>query len=167
MPTRTWWMVTGLALSCAALAGGDPHQLPEKIAPPSRIPDAVSETLQPHGVPVATAGMPREVRRAVVVDAARRFEVAENAVVLSAAEQVTWADGSLGCPQPGRMYTQALVPGYRVTATTPAGRMRYHTDTRGQVATCAQPAARASPPGTRGTGAQPHTQPPVVSPPDR
>ena len=33
--------------------------------------------------------------------------------VLSA-EAVTWSDGSLGCPEPGMMYTQALVPGYRV-----------------------------------------------------
>jgi hypothetical protein len=30
-------------------------------------------------------------------------------------EPVTWPDGSLGCPDPGMMYTQALVEGYRVT----------------------------------------------------
>ena len=166
--TRTsWWVVMGLALGFTARAGGDPQQLPEKIAPPSRIPDAVSDSLQPRGTPVATAQMPREVRRAVVADAARRFEVAESAVVLSAAEQVTWGDGSLGCPEPGRMYTQALVPGYRVTATTPAGRMRYHTDSRGQVAACAHPRPRASHPGSSGTGAEPRTQPPVRTPPDR
>ncbi len=27
-------------------------------------------------------------------------------------EYVTWNDGSLGCPMPGKNYTQALVPGY-------------------------------------------------------
>ena len=55
------------------------------------------------GEPVTTAAtsVPREVRRAVVADAARRFKVAESAVVLTQAEQVTWNDGSLGCPQPG------------------------------------------------------------------
>jgi hypothetical protein len=156
-------LLCGLWLGLAARAGGDPHQLPEKIAPPSRIPDPASDPLQPRGVPVATAAMPREVRRAVVADAARRFEVAESAVVLSAAEQVSWSDGSLGCPEPGRMYTQALVPGYRVTATTPMGRMRYHTDSRGQVVTCAQPRPRASSPGA---GVEPRTQP-LRPPPDR
>ena len=25
--------------------------------------------------------------------------------------EVTWRDGSIGCPKPGFMYTQALVPG--------------------------------------------------------
>ena len=29
-------------------------------------------------------------------------------------ESVTWSDGSLGCPEPGMMYTQALVRGHRI-----------------------------------------------------
>lgn len=36
------------------------------------------------------------------------------AIEVLAHEQVTWRDGSLGCPQPGRFYTQALVEGYRI-----------------------------------------------------
>lgn len=28
------------------------------------------------------------------------------------AERVEWNDGSLGCPEPGQMYTQAILPGY-------------------------------------------------------
>ena len=35
-------------------------------------------------------------------------------LVVESAEEVTFSDGSLGCPQPGMMYTQALVDGYRV-----------------------------------------------------
>jgi hypothetical protein len=82
------------------------------------------------------ASLPRETRRAVAADAARRFKVAESAVVLTRAEQVTWSDGSLGCTEPGRMYTQALVPGYRLIAKTTGGELVYHTDQRGQVVTC-------------------------------
>lgn len=37
-----------------------------------------------------------------------------SAIEVVAHEQVTWRDGSLGCPQPGRFYTQALVGGYRI-----------------------------------------------------
>jgi len=118
---------------------------------------------------VNTANMPRLVRRAVVADAARRFQVAESAVVLGSAEQVTWGDGSLGCPQPGRSYTQMLVEGYRVTATTAAGRMLYHTDTRGNVVTCSLAVRQPQPPddAARGTGAEPRTQPPAKDAPDR
>ena len=79
--------------------------------------------------------MPRDVRRAVVADAARRFKVPESAVVLTHAEQLTWSDGSLGCPEPGQFYTQMLVPGFRVVAKTSAGEL-YHTDARGNVKTC-------------------------------
>ena len=29
-------------------------------------------------------------------------------------EEKLWPDGSLGCPQPGMVYSQAMVPGYHV-----------------------------------------------------
>jgi hypothetical protein len=80
--------------------------------------------------------VPREVRRAVVADAARRFEVAENMVVLASAERLTWNDASLGCPVPGMNYTQALVPGFRIVAKTASGAFVYHTDAAGNFATC-------------------------------
>ena len=127
-----------------AQAGGTPpNEVPKdvststgRISPPKRLPAPVEEAVQPAGEILNTASMPREVRRAVVADAAKRFRVAESAVVLTGAEQVTWGDGSLGCPQPGMAYTQALVPGYRVTAKTAAGQFVYHTDERGNVVTC-------------------------------
>jgi hypothetical protein len=128
---------------------------PTGVAPPTRIPDAPKETAAPAGETVTGASVPREVRRAVVADAARRFQVAESAVVLSRAEQVTWNDGSLGCPQPGQMYTQMLVSGYRIIATTSAGQMEYHTDSHGFVVTCGGGAVAGS------------VQPPAGSAPDR
>ncbi|HEV7609575.1 MAG TPA: hypothetical protein VGO61_19720 [Steroidobacteraceae bacterium] len=105
------------------------------IAPPTRIPDAPPPAEQA-GNPIATVAVPRTVRHAVVADAARRFRVGESAVVLVRAEQITWNDGSLGCPQPGQMYAQSLVPGFRVVAKTSEGEFLYHTDSRGQVLVC-------------------------------
>jgi hypothetical protein len=35
-------------------------------------------------------------------------------LAVEGAEAVTWPDGSLGCPEPGMMYTQVLVDGYWV-----------------------------------------------------
>jgi hypothetical protein len=116
----------------------EPAATPRGIAPPTRLPDPAPPA-SAAGEPVVTATMPREVRRAVVADAARRFKVAETAVVLARAEKLTWSDGSLGCPQPGQMYSQALVPGFRVVAKTSEGDLVYHTDTRGQAVVCAPP----------------------------
>ena len=161
---RVGYLLAGALSLCVLAHAGEPSLPPRQIAPPKRIPDVDSgiavEITQPTGEPVSTASMPRAVRLAVVADAAKRFQVAEDAVVLASAEQVTWGDGSMGCPQPGRSYTQMLVPGFRVTASTTAGRMLYHTDTRGNVVTCGFPVPH-------GTGVEPRTQLPVKSAPDR
>jgi hypothetical protein len=160
---RVWCLLAG-ALALCLLARAEESAPPSaQTMPPKRIPrvvpDATLESAQPAGEPVTSSTMPQAVRRAVVVDAARRFQVAEDAVVLVSAEQVTWNDGSLGCPQPGASYTQNLVPGYRVTATTAAGRLLYHTDMRGKVMTCGL--------SVRPMGVEPRTQPPARDTPDR
>ena len=143
-------------LICGALAVALPACAAEKpprrepapltgVAPPTRIPDAIDVDRQPAGEPVAISKVPRSLRRAVVADAAKRFNVAHSAVVLSRAEKVTWSDASLGCPEHGQMYAQALVPGFRLEARAQAGLLVYHTDQDLRAVTCAamamQPAA--------------------------
>jgi hypothetical protein len=120
-------------LAAACVSGEQKRATPR--APPVRIP-APALNGQPEGQPVATTAIPAGLRRAVVADAAGRFKVAESAVVLTRAEQVTWPDGSLGCPEPGMMYTQSLVPGFRVVAKTVAGELLYHTDQVGNLRNC-------------------------------
>jgi hypothetical protein len=117
------------------------------VAPPTRIPDVVQAPTVPPGDTVALAELPRELRRIVVADAARRFGVQESAVVLARAERVTWNDGALGCPQPGMSYIQALVPGYRVVARTADRELIYHTDESRHALACAQASPRTHPPG--------------------
>jgi len=124
-----------LVVAPAVEAGADTPGTPRTVAPPKRIP-YVQQPSVPVGVPVNTAQVPREVRRAVVADAAKRFGVSTNAVVIARAEQVTWSNGSLGCPEPGRMYTQALVPGFRLVASTSEGALEYHSDGQGRIVTC-------------------------------
>ena len=152
-----------LLLASPAFAGGTPSP-PTRAAtgeaPPRRIPLPVERSSTPAGEPVPIASVPARVRRAVVADAARRFQVDESAVVLVRAEQVTFPDGSLGCPEPGRMYTQALVPGYRLVARSALGESRYHADSRGNLATC-EPAPGQSPrDAIRKRATEPVTQPP-------
>jgi hypothetical protein len=49
-----------------------------------------------------------------LVDLARRLKVPEDQIEVLEVEKVSWPDGSLGCPQPDVMYTQALVEGHRI-----------------------------------------------------
>jgi len=81
---------------------------------------------------------------AAAQDAARRtqLEPAQLRVVL--AEAVTWPDGSLGCPQPGREYSQVLVAGYRIRIIAGDSTLEYHASQRGQPFFC--PAQRIQEP---------------------
>lgn len=127
-----------VAVFAAGAAGAQEAKPPPRvIAPPTRIPNPEDTTMLPEGKPVSTTAVPRTVRRAVVADAAKRFKVAESAVVLTRAEQLDWPDASLGCPEPGKVYTQMLVLGFRVVAKTTEGEMLYHTDTQGTARNCA------------------------------
>ena len=140
------------------------------IAPPTRIPDPIGAVPAPAGVPVASAALPREVRRAVVADAAQTLQGSRaHQVVLVRAEQVTWSDGSLGCPEPGRQYAQMLVPGFRVVAKTASGERVYHTDSRAVAVSCTpatvEPDARLADKPVKGN--VPRTWPPPPAPPDR
>jgi hypothetical protein len=139
---RSLAILVGCALAAwvasAALAGDGTLT---GIAPPTRIPTIPLAVPTPRGTPVTTSAIPRAVRRAVVTDAALRFNVATNEVVLTRAEQVTWPDASLGCPEPGRSYAQMQVAGFRVVAMATAGDFLYHTDALGSIVLCAPPAA--------------------------
>jgi hypothetical protein len=80
---------------------------------------------------------PESLLREIRADAARRggVDVAATAIVTS--DAVTWRDGSLGCPAPGMMYTQALVPGWRVRIAAGGTTWEYHADRRGRWSWCA------------------------------
>lgn len=42
-------------------------------------------------------------------------------------EAVTWPDGSLGCPEPGMMYTQVLIEGAKIVLQAGDQQFEYHT----------------------------------------
>jgi hypothetical protein len=147
-----------------AACGGEQPAVKTGIAPPTRIP-AGAVPAGPAGVAVPAASIPRQVRRAVVADAAMRFKVAESAVVVTQAERVTWSDASLGCPEPGQMYAQTMVDGFRVVATTVAGSLTYNTDGGGKVVNCGparRPGVRSATPPMMDT--EPRPYPPPASP---
>jgi hypothetical protein len=88
-----------------------------------------------------TGAVPSDLVDAITDDAAERANVQPEEVAVLSAESVTWSDGSLGCPEPGMMYTQALVPGYRVVVEAGGTQMSFHASERGDFRFCANPNA--------------------------
>jgi len=84
------------------------------------------------------------VTEAVLADAAMRIGADIASLKVESAAAVTWADGSLGCPQPGMSYTMALVPGYRIKVRAGEQLLDYHASRRGYFVLC--PAGRAEEP---------------------
>ena len=97
--------------------------------------------MQPAAVPPA----PAPPVQAALDDAAHSTGFAPASLKVSSVEKVTWLDGSLGCPEPGLMYTQALVAGYRIRIDAGGKTLDYHADKRGTLVLC--PAERAAEPG--------------------
>jgi hypothetical protein len=82
------------------------------------------------------------VTEAALADAARHTGLGRAELKVLSTEDVTWSDGSLGCPRPGMMYTQALVPGYRVRIEAGGRVLDYHAGRSGQPTLCPAGLAR-------------------------
>jgi hypothetical protein len=59
-------------------------------------------------------------------DLARHLGIPRERIEVVSDEDVTWSDGSIGCPEPGMNYTQATVPGYLVVLAVDDTTHRYH-----------------------------------------
>ncbi len=97
--------------------------------------------------PPGTRVTAEAIAAAVRADAAQMLQLADAATLSVAVESVTWSDGSLGCPQPGMMYTQALVPGWRVIVGDGRTSLRYHASANGAWVRCPAGSARDPLPG--------------------
>ena len=62
-----------------------------------------------------------------------------SAVTIVEAKAETFPDGSLGCPEPGMMYTQALVDGYRVIVEANGTQLDYRGSAPGKFRICENP----------------------------
>jgi len=85
-------------------------------------PDAPSATESRMSLPEALKPFVDQA----AADLAARMDVPVARIKTLEAEYVTWGDGALGCPEPGMMYTQALVPGYLIVLGLHDREYRYH-----------------------------------------
>lgn len=71
-----------------------------------------------------------------VRDLAQRLGVQEDSIGTAAVRQVSWRSGALGCPSPGKSYTQALVPGLLILLQVGEEAYGYHAAEGGQPFYC-------------------------------
>ena len=94
----------------------------------------------PSGTP---ASVPAAKLQAIHTDLAGRG-VATDQVQVVSAEQVTFSDGSLGCPSPGVQYTQAQVDGMRIVVQAQGRTYDYRFGTTDTPKLCEQPGPRVT-----------------------
>ncbi len=147
------WIIPTLIMSLIFLAacspsGAEPSVDPSDVtaeipAPVETTPAADAtpteeETMTPQA-PSATftsGEVPPEMFDVVLDDLLTNTGRTRADVTLVKAEQVTWNDGSLGCPEPGVMYTQALIDGYQVVFSVGDKTYDYHLSDRGNFVLC-------------------------------
>jgi hypothetical protein len=122
--------VTALLLFATAACGtDDPDEANEQLAeeedmqPPDQPEDPDADAVEGER-PEGPDGTGDVEQQAIATAIQEGYQEGELEVVT--VERVTWPDGALGCPQPGGMYTQALVEGYRVVLRAGDEELHFH-----------------------------------------
>jgi hypothetical protein len=138
-------LLLGLALAAACTGGPLPTgaiPTPPDLTQPTPIDTGTEATMPPDGPPAGP--VPVELFTQIAEEAAALAGVAVAELTVERAEAVTWSDGSLGCPAPGEMYTQALVEGYWVVLRGGGQEFDFRASQQGQVKIC--PPGQGRPP---------------------
>ena len=150
---RTAALLAAVVLTATACASGDDDPAASTSPSPT---DGGTATAGPTPGPTASAPpstgagtLPADIRTrpevaAAIADTATRANVPPEQVVVAAWSPVTWNDGSLGCPQKGMVYTQALVEGELLMLRVEQALFQYHSARGGPFTYCAAPDASYS-----------------------
>jgi hypothetical protein len=143
-------MATRLTIAVASIlvAGGGCAQSPEAEGTARKpvIREHANTSVAPPSGPRESGEVPPtgdQLLSRMADDLAKRLGVRKTELQVLAMENVVWNDGALGCPQPGKLYTQSTVPGLRVLFQHNAKTYQYHGSERGQLVYCENPAEPA------------------------
>lgn len=126
------------AIALVAVACGAADEAADTTAPDTTVVPTLPPADSPEPAPVdETPPTPKRTTDDILpglpsaiaaTDLADRLGVEVSDLTVNVVESVTWPDGSIGCPEPGMSYTQALVPGVRVILQF-AGELYYYHGT--------------------------------------
>jgi len=145
--TQLWYrsVLCAVVLACtacsqqdeAALAGPDPEPQESKPAVSSQIEPASDSKPQ-----FDVGGLDKQIS-AAVTDLSGRTGVSADAITVTEARTVNWGSGAMGCPEKGKNYTQAIVPGVLLFLQAGSKVYRYHGSSAGIPFYCPDARARA------------------------
>jgi hypothetical protein len=101
----------------------------------------------------AVGEVPDEMMGKIIDDLLTRIAANRTDIKVLHAESLVWNDGSLGCGQPGQVYTQALVPGYHIILDHEGQSFDYRATEKGYFMLCERPTITRP-----GAGGDPPTQ---------
>lgn len=125
-----------LALAACASAGASRE--PASSQPEPSAAESSSPTSVANEVP-APDGVPSALWDAVVADLVDRLDQPAPEIDLVSIKEMTWNDGSLGCPEPGQAYTQALVDGIQLIVAVGGERYDYRSAGGDSITLCESP----------------------------
>ncbi|QKE82604.1 hypothetical protein [Arthrobacter sp. NEB 688] len=131
-----------------ASASDQPSTLP--TVEPSGSPTGPLPSSPPTVPPPADSAVPADLAdrpevKAAMQDAAGRAGIVASDVQIGGYMAVTWADGSLGCPQKGMAYTQMTVEGELLLLRVDQRVLEYHARQGAPFSYCANPSGTYSP----------------------
>jgi hypothetical protein len=121
--------------------------LPDGFGSPNESTMTPSENTAPTSTAESSpvqAGVPQGILNPILKEAAVLAKVPREQLTIIRAEAAVWNDGSLGCPEPGMEYTQALVNGYWVVIKAAGQTYDFRVGRGGSFRLC--PSGRGHPP---------------------
>lgn len=115
-------------------SGTDPGASTDPTAGPMSADVSGPDTGVPS--PAAVGDVPARVLEPVLAAASERTGATVDEIVVRRAQGVTFSDGSLDCPVPGREYTQALVDGWWVVVAVDGEVLDYRLADGGRPRLC-------------------------------
>jgi len=130
--TCVWrWLALTLTLAGCGQNPGSTSATAVATPPPPVVSPLAS------AVPGANVGPgEQQAVAAAVQDAAAHLGVAASELSVQQVEAREWGDSSLGCPQPGNLYSQVVTPGFVIVINSGGKQLEYHSDTRARVVLC-------------------------------
>jgi hypothetical protein len=111
---------------------------------PTVTQSVIPATIPTGEIPLVKGEVPQAILDAILKQIAGSASVGRDQVMIERAESVVWNDGSLGCPEPGMAYTQALVKGYWVVAEAAGKKYDFRVGSGGTFRLC--PPGQGQPP---------------------
>jgi hypothetical protein len=129
--------------ACRRQAGEAGPSGTPSVTPAIAAPTPTGET------PSVKGEVPPAILEPILKEATALAKVGRDQLVVARAESVIWNDGSLGCPEPGMMYTQALVNGYWIVIGAAGRKYDFRVGSEGGFRLC--PPGQGHPPSEAST----------------